>query len=269
MVLGLRLFFLFTLLTTIYYFVPVMAVSKAQIKSIRSLHQKKYRQMYGKFLVEGDKSVRELLHSNFKIDAIYALSEWIETHKPANGDIYQATQSELAELSTHDNPDQVVAVAYIPEQDAGALSASKLYIACDHLNDPGNAGTIIRIADWFGISAVIFSENSVDVYNPKTVSAAKGSLFRMKVMYADLEVLFKENANMSILGAYMEGENIYKAKLPDHGILLIGNEANGIGAELSTFVTQKISIPSFGGAESLNAGVATGIIVSEWRRQLS
>jgi TrmH family RNA methyltransferase len=109
----------------------------------------------------------------------------------------------------------------------------------------------------------------VDVFNPKVVSSAKGSLFKVKVMYADLKGLFKDNAALPVLGAYMEGESIYDGKLPDHGILLIGNEANGIGEELSGFVTKKISIPSFGSAESLNAGVATGIIVSEWRRQLS
>lgn len=225
--------------------------------------------MYGKFLVEGDKSVRELIHSDFKIDAIYALSGWIGTHHPNTAEMHPVSESDLAELSTHDHPDQVIAVAQMPVREPNALSASKLYIACDRLNDPGNAGTIIRIADWFGISGVIFSENSVDVFNPKVVSSAKGSLFKVKVMYADLKGLFKDNAALPVLGAYMEGESIYDGKLPDHGILLIGNEANGIGEELSGFVTKKISIPSFGSAESLNAGVATGIIVSEWRRQLS
>jgi TrmH family RNA methyltransferase len=225
--------------------------------------------MYGKFLVEGDKSVRELIHSSFKIDAIYALSGWIDANRHDAGEAHPVSEKELTELSTHDHPDQVVAVVDIPALDSNALSDSKLYIACDRLNDPGNAGTIIRIADWFGISAVIFSENSVDVFNPKTVSAAKGSLFRVSVRYADMETLFKENVRLPVLGAYMEGENIYKASLPDHGILLIGNEANGIGEELSAFISKKISIPAFGKAESLNAGVATGVIVSEWRRQLS
>ena len=225
--------------------------------------------MYGKFLVEGDKSVRELIHSSFKIDAIYALSGWAAAHGRDIAVLNTVSENELAEMSTHDHPDQVVAVAEIPQQESGALSPSGLYIACDQLNDPGNAGTIIRIADWFGISSVIFSENSVDVFNPKVVSAAKGSLFRVRVMYADLGTLFTDHADLPVMGAYMDGENIYKSALPDHGILLIGNEANGISDALSGFITKKISIPSFGSAESLNAGVATGIIVSEWRRQLS
>ena len=225
--------------------------------------------MYGKFLVEGDKSVRELLHSVFKIDAIYGLSGWVGRHRPAAAEVHTVSPAELAELSTHEQPDEVVAIAQIPAQATDALSTSGLYIACDRLNDPGNAGTIIRIADWFGAAGVIFSENSVEVYNPKVVSSAKGSLFRVPVIYADLPALFSENKGLPVIGTYMDGESIYTTNLPPSGILLIGNEANGIGEELSALVSQRISIPSFGKAESLNAGVATGILMSEWRRQLS
>lgn len=225
--------------------------------------------MYGKFLVEGDKSVRELLHSAFKIDAIYGLSDWVERHHTQAVELHTVSPAELAELSTHEQPDQVVALAHIPSHAATALASSGLYVACDRLNDPGNAGTIIRIADWFGAASVIFSEKSVDIYNPKVVSAAKGSLFRMPVIYADLSALLRENKALPVIGTYMDGESIYTTKLPASGILLIGNEANGIGEELSTLVTQRISIPAFGKAESLNAGVATGILMSEWRRQLS
>ena len=224
--------------------------------------------MYGKFLVEGDKAVRELLHSSFKIDAIYGLPDWISAQSSTQTIMHPVTEHELQQISTQDRPDQAIAIAFIPAQEDNAALAPELYIACDHLNDPGNAGTIIRIADWFGIRTVIFSEGSVDVYNPKVVSAAKGSLFRIRVLHWDLQELFNNNKHLSIIGAAMDGENIYESKLPTSGILLIGNEANGISNELYPLVTKKISIPSFGDAESLNAGVATGIIVSEWRRQL-
>ncbi len=224
--------------------------------------------MYGKFLVEGDKTVRELISSSVKIDAIFAQSEWIAQNQGQKNICQEVSEAELTQLSTQDSPNQVIAVAYIPEYISGQSSLSDgLYIACDRLNDPGNAGTIIRVADWFGISTVIFSENSVDVYNPKVVSAAKGSLFRVKVLYTDLSVFFEKNKALPVYGAAMEGESIYKADMPAAGILLIGNEANGIGDELYQYVTHKISIPAFGHAESLNAGVATGIIVSEWRRR--
>lgn len=223
--------------------------------------------MYGKFLVEGDKSVRELLHSAVKIDAIYGLSDWIERHHTQDVELHIVSPAELAEISTHEQPDEVVAVAAIPGPTSGLLSPTGLYIACDRLNDPGNAGTIIRIADWFGAAGVIFSDHSVEVYNPKVVSAAKGSLFRMQVIYADLATLLRDNKELPVLGTYMDGESIYSTRLPASGILLIGNEANGIGEELSGLVSKRISIPSFGQAESLNAGVATGILMSEWRRQ--
>jgi TrmH family RNA methyltransferase len=225
--------------------------------------------MYSKFLVEGDKAVRELLHSSFSIDAIYGLSGWVTANASPAVTTYSVNETELLQISTHDKPNQVMAVADIPMYDVNAPLAGELYIACDQLNDPGNAGTIIRIADWFGIRTVIFSEGSVDVYNPKTVSAAKGSLFRVKVIYNDLKILFNNNKVLPVIAAAMDGENIYHAHLPNVGILLIGNEANGINEELYQYVSKKISIPSYGNAESLNAGVATGIIVSEWRRKMN
>jgi len=225
--------------------------------------------MYGKFLVEGDKAVRELLHSSFKIDAIYGLSDWAAAQPSTLSTLHIVNDNELHQLSTHDKPDQVIAIAEIPAQEENAILGQELYIACDHLNDPGNAGTIIRIADWFGISTVIFSDGSVDVYNPKVVSAAKGSLFRVRAIEADLGILFNNNKQTPVIAAAMDSESIYHTKLPPSGILLIGNEANGISEELYQYVSQKITIPSFGHAESLNAGVATGIIVSEWKRQNS
>jgi len=243
-------------------------ISKNQIKFVQSLHQKKYRQMYGKFLVEGHKTVLELLSSGFKIDSIYATAKWISENKiNFNVLIAEVTEAELQKIATHENPQEVIAVANIPASSADAQLKKGKYIALDQINDPGNAGTIIRIADWFGLDGVIFSENSVDVFNPKVVSAAKGSLFRVPFYYMDLEKCFAANGHFPVLGTFMEGESIYSKQFPTDGILLIGNEANGISESLSAAIQHRISIPKFGQAESLNAGVAAGILISEWKKQ--
>ncbi len=243
-------------------------LSKQQVSFIRSLHQKKFRQMYGKFLVEGDKLVRELLTSHFKVDAIFGIEAWQHTADLKNVPFFAVTEAELAKISTHEAPNQVVAVAYVPTPKNGLQLEDALYIACDNLNDPGNAGTIIRTADWFGIKQVLFSENSVDVYNPKVVSSAKGSLFRVGCTYTDLATLFTANPQLPVYGTFMDGSDIYKAPLTKSGIILIGNEANGISVELQPLVTHRIAIPNFGNAESLNAAMAAGIVMSEFSRRL-
>lgn len=252
-------------------------LSRQQISFIRSLHQKKYRQMYGKFLVEGDKLVRELLASRFKISTIFKIQSWkhgIPNLKNANKDYYEVievTEAELQKISTHENPNQVIAVAEIPNSKLkiqNSKLALGLYLACDNLSDPGNAGTIIRTAEWFGINAVFFSENSVDLYNPKVVNAAKGSLFRVPCFYINLASLFTANPQLPVYGTFMNGENIYRTKLEKDAVILIGNEANGISDELIPFIQHKITIPSFGHAESLNAGIAAGIVLAEFRKEM-
>lgn len=244
-------------------------LTKQQLTFLKSLHQKKFRQMYGKFLVEGDKLVRELLTSSFKVDAIYALPGWQGATERQKIEKITISADELSKISTHENPNQVVAVAEIRAQEhmIPQQGLSGLIVCCDNLNDPGNAGTIIRTADWFGIEYVFFSPNSVDVYNPKTVSAAKGSLFRVKCVYTNLAELFKKHTNMSVYGTFMDGEYIYSLKPAKDAFVLIGNEANGIGNELLPYIGQKIAIPNYGKAESLNAAVAAGIIMSEFKRQ--
>jgi len=226
--------------------------------------------MYGKFLVEGDKLVRELLTSNFKIDAIYAVNskQYSRNNKPV--ELIDVSEAELKKISTHENPNQAVAVAEIPNSQFQASNFKlgvELVICCDSLNDPGNAGTVIRTADWFGIEKVFFSQNSVDIYNPKTVSATMGSLFRVKCFYMDLKELFEANNHLSVYGTFMKGDNIYKTELSKSGFIVVGNEANGISNELLPSITQKISIPSFGKGESLNAAVAAAIVMSEFRRE--
>lgn len=235
------------------------------------MHQKKFRQMYGKFLVEGDKPVRELLASGFKVHSVFSVEGWQLPFAAKGWEQVVVTEEELKKISTLENPKEVVAVAEIPAQRAinTGNPLTGLALCLDNVNDPGNAGTIIRIADWFGITHVFLSYNSVDIYNAKVVSAAKGSLFRVSCVYTDLSGLFKANPNVQVFGTYLDGQNIYHADLPESAFIVIGNEANGISRELSSFVTHRIAIPSFGGAESLNAGVATGIVVGEFKRRMA
>lgn len=224
--------------------------------------------MYGKFLVEGDKPVRELLKSNFKVDAIYKVQNTNYEIRNRETELIDVSEVELKKISTHENPNLSIAVSQIPVSvSSNLIQQEGLYIVCDSLNDPGNAGSVIRIADWFGIEKVFFSENSVEVYNPKTVSAAKGSLFRVECIYADLKKLFEQNKNLKVFGTFMNGNSVYTSALDKNGFILIGNEANGISDELIPFVNEKISIPSFGKAESLNAAVAAGIVLSEFKRR--
>lgn len=240
-------------------------LSKKQAGYVRSLHLKKFRQMYGKFIVEGEKLVRELLHTELTVDRVFSTVQLPEIKHLT--ELVEVTEAELAKIATQQQPDKMLAVVSIPPASAPGLLQDDLYLALDEINDPGNAGTIIRIADWFGIKQVFLSPNTVDIYNPKTVAAAKGSLFRVPCSHVNLTQLMKANPSLPVFGTFMQGENIYHTPLPQKGIIIIGNEANGISAEVEALVTQKITIPSFGKAESLNAGVATGIVLSEFKRQ--
>jgi TrmH family RNA methyltransferase len=245
-------------------------LSKTQLSFLRSLHQKKFRQTYGKFLVEGDKLVRELLTSQFKVDAIYKIPNANYEIRNRGVEVFEVTQDELSRISTHETPNQVIAVAQMPATDIEhqtTVIQNELVIVCDNLSDPGNAGTIIRTADWFGITKVFFSLSSVDIYNPKVVSSAKGSLFRTQCFYTDLKELFETNKHLNVYGTFMNGESVYTSALDKNAFILIGNEANGISHELLPFITDRISIPQFGKAESLNAAVAAGIVMGEFRRK--
>ncbi len=241
-------------------------LSKSQISYVRSLHQKKFRQMYGKFVVEGDKLVQELLNSDIKTDTVYCIKGY--TPQFPNTEVIEVSETELEKISTQQTPDKVLAVANIPAQ---APPASKLeeglYLLLDNLNDPGNCGSIIRIADWFGIKEVFLSETSVDIYNPKVVAAAKGSLFRLRSTYTNLPQLIGQNNHLTAYGTFMSGKNIYQTNLPSSAMIVIGNEANGISKEVEALIKNRITIPAFGKAESLNAAVATGIVVSEFKRR--
>lgn len=245
-------------------------ISKNEMNRVRSLHQKKFRQMYGIFLVEGVKMVNELLSSSLKVHSIYATAGCDISSQVSSVPLIIVSESDLKKLSTQENPDGCIAVAEIPASDFDAAKplAGELYLLCDGINDPGNAGTIIRTAEWFGISHVFFSENSVEAFNPKTVAASKGSIFRVSCVYTDLQNLIAANTHLPVYGAFMNGENIYTTPLQNKGMIVIGNEANGISVDIAERIQHKVCIPNFGKAESLNAGVATGIILSEFKRRM-
>lgn len=244
-------------------------LTKTKIKFLLSLQHKKYRQLSNRFIVDGDKTVRELFNSPLKVETLIAEPWWLWKNKHAYSDsveIIEVTEKELQQISTLQAPTGVLAVACIPAAEKPKLERGKITLALDNINDPGNLGTIIRIAEWFGVETIFCSEHCVDAYNPKVVNAAKGSLFRTKLFYGNLNELFAKS-KAPVYGAVLNGENIYKIDLPTEGILLIGSESHGISDELLPFLKLKLSIPGTGNAESLNAGVATGILLSEFYRR--
>ncbi|MBI3500653.1 MAG: RNA methyltransferase [Bacteroidetes bacterium] len=244
-------------------------ISKAEIKQLRQLRQKKFRDEQKLFIAETPKVVNELLQSPFKLKQLFATCEF---PVPSSVSATEITQQELEKISLLTSPNQVLGVFEMHTEKFPPLSllASELALALDDIRDPGNMGTIIRIADWFGIQTIFCSENCVDVYNPKVVQANMGSMARVKVHYAELKYFLeetKQNPEFRIYGAVMNGKNIYTEKLSSNGIILIGNESKGVSEELLPFVTEKISIPNFGKADSLNAAVAAAIICSEFKRR--
>lgn len=238
-------------------------LSKNKIKWIRSLHQKKNRDELGLFIVEGEKMVLEsLAHAKDSIELIAYTSEFnIGQFK---GESFEITPKELEQISILKTPNKAFAILRQIESPS-TIVKSDLILALDGVQDPGNFGTILRIADWYGIADIVCSKTTVDCYNPKVVQASMGAIFRVNIHYVELEDWLKKCAT-PIYGALLEGSNIYKEKLPKSGVLLLGNEGNGICPSLLPIITKAISIPSFGGAESLNVSVAAAILVSEFKR---
>lgn len=239
-------------------------VSKNQIKLITGLQQKKYRAQHNLFVAEGLKVVQELLDSSFELHHLFttdAVFKVIPKDK-----ITLITETELKKISSLTTPNTCLALFAIPE--VKPVADAGLIVALDDVRDPGNLGTIIRLCDWFGITQLVCSEQCVDVYNPKVVMATMGSLSRVNVVYTNLEKYLKES-KLPVFGTFMDGENIYEDAMPTEGIIVMGNEANGISAEIEKLVTRKIAIPRFGQlqkTESLNVATATAIILSEFRR---
>ncbi len=241
-------------------------ISKEEVKLIKSLGRKKLRTKERLFIAEGPKVVNDFLDSHYKIKRLFATKDFVPKKPTHNTQII--TQKELDAISLLPNPNQVLGVFEYSEINTDISNLKdELIIALDDIRDPGNMGTLIRIADWFGIRHIICSHSCVDCYNPKVIQSTMGSLVRVSVSYNDLSIILPKVS--TVFGAVLDGENIYKMKLPNTGVILIGNEANGISKDLLCFVANKISIPSFSnGAESLNAAMAGAIICSEFRRKM-
>ena len=240
-------------------------VSKNQIKLISSLHQKKFRQFNQLFIAEGVKVIQELLDASFEVEHIYVTSP-IFTELSANK-FSLISDDELKKMSALTVPNNCLAVFKMPVQKPVVLEG--LILALDSIRDPGNLGTIIRICDWFGIRQIICSPDTVDLYNPKVIQATMGSIARVNCIYTELLPVLTQT-DLPIFGTFMDGENIYKSDLADQGIIVMGNEANGISAAVESFVKSRIAIPRFGDlqqTESLNVATATAIILSEFRRK--
>ncbi len=239
-------------------------VSKNQIKLITGLHQKKQRFANQLFFAEGVKVIQELLQSNFELEHLYTTLNDFETVQSSKRTLIN--EQELKKISALATPNSCLAVFKIPAENK--IIDSGLIIALDDIRDPGNLGTILRLCDWFGIKQIICSKETVDIYNPKVVQATMGSIARVNVNYLDLKT-FITQTKLPVFGTFMDGNNIYQSNLPQNGIIIMGNEANGISAEIEKIVTSRISIPRFGElqkTESLNVATATAIILSEFKR---
>ena len=238
-------------------------ISNNEIKLITSLHRKKYRSSYSLFIAEGEKLIKDLLESGLKITHFYTTKAQenigaSDAHTPVI-----ISEREMQKISVHKNPSGWLAVFQQPEIKSPDQAA--WIVALDDVQDPGNMGTILRLCDWFGISDIVCSEDTVDVYNPKVVQASMGSIARVRVHYLSLEQ-WLSNQSRAIYGAVLDGQPLAQVKWPVQGVLLMGNEGQGIRVERARYITNRVSITgALGrGAESLNVAMATGILLHQW-----
>ena len=242
-------------------------ISKNQVKLIRQLEQKKYRQREGLFVAEGPKVVGDLMR-RWQPVAVFATDDYTP---PVAVEVQRITADELRRISLLQHPQQVLALFPLPNVQRSTFNVQRsIILALDGVQDPGNLGTIIRIADWFGIDDIVCSEDTADAWNPKVVQATMGSIARVNISYTNLPALLDRlPADTPVYGTLLDGDNIYSQPLSARGIIVMGNEGNGLSAEVRRRVTHRLLIPSFregDGAESLNVAVATAIVCSEFRR---
>lgn len=252
-------------------------LSKNKIKLIQSLNRKKNRDETGLFLVEGNKMVEEALRSEYLIETLVCTSAFLDEHPEINKLAFELIETDsetIQKASLLQNPQDALALVKQPKNCKSEFNLDQdLVLALDFIQDPGNLGTILRIADWFGISTLICSENTVDSFNPKVVQASMGAIFRIKTWYTDLPLFLNEvnEAQIPVYGTFLNGNDIYKETLSRNGVIILGNEGNGISEQVGKYVTKKLLIPSFSTnenkPESLNVAIATAICCSEFKRR--
>ena len=256
-------------------------ITKAQVRFIRSLEQKKVRDESGCFIAEGDKLVREALilpkDSPFQVRSVYGVENWLDSNvsglsKP-DTEVVPVSTGDLERLSLQKTPNQVLAVIFRSEASFKVYDFdTALLIGLSRIQDPGNVGTIIRLADWFGLEGVIASGDSADFYSPKVVQSSMGSIFRVKLLTTDLHRFIQSlPSGFPVYGTDLDGENLYTARITSSGLILLGNESRGLGSDLTELTTKNLLIPDFSGAgtkpESLNVSIAAAIVCSEFRRR--
>lgn len=247
-----------------------MSLTKNEIKFIKSLHLKKNRTTEQLFIVEGEKLISELYNqTKFKVKNLFITDDYDHNQTPKNVDYTLISNKDLERISTLKSPNKALAVVHQTPPNQINFEDDNLILVLDDINDPGNLGTIIRTADWFGITQIIASKNTVELFNPKVIQSSMGAVYRINYLITDLQHIIsqlKQN-HYTILGAVINGENIYQTSITKKTALIMGSESHGINPEILKEITQKVSIPKFGKTESLNVAIATGILLSEYKRQ--
>ncbi len=249
-------------------------LSKSLQKQISALENKKQRKESGLFVAEGGKTVLDLMAAGLKADKLIATAEWLEQHGRVSGaEVIEVSNDEMRRISFQQTPQGIMGIFRQPQHKLDTSAPEReLCLALDNVQDPGNLGTIIRIADWFGIENIFCSIGTADIYNPKTVQATMGAIGRVKVHYTDLPTLLATIKDKAPLyGTFLDGEDIYQKELKNKGLIIMGNEGNGISKECGAHITERLFIPNYPigreTSESLNVSVATAIICSEFRRR--
>jgi TrmH family RNA methyltransferase len=246
-------------------------ISKNQLKLIKALESKKQRKKNGLFLVQGEKNVAELFNSNFSIQQLYATAAYINNNETLLTEhnliplVVEASEEDLKRAGTLISNNSVLAIVKCKDVALPAIAENELILVLDQVGDPGNLGTILRVADWYGIKNVVCSPDCADFYNPKVIAATMGSFARVSVSHTEL-VDYLSVQSKPIYGAFLEGENIHKAHLNKSAFIVMGSESHGISVPVEQLITDKITIPNFGQAESLNVAMATGIILDNFKR---
>lgn len=252
-------------------------LSKQVTKIVQNLEKKKFRDKYNLFKVEGTKLVGELLRSPLTLRHLIAFPEWIEAHRTqlSGLSVLEATPQEMHAVSNFQSLPEVIALAEIPDHPYRREEVQgTLALALNGIQDPGNLGTILRVADWFGVRHILCDHDCAGAYNPKCVQASMGAIFRVRPYYLDLPAALQElkSGEYPLFGTFLDGENIYTASLPPGGVIVMGNEGKGIAPEIAPLTDRRLTIPGFAATEeateSLNVSVATGIILSEFKRRI-